>query len=450
MNKTIKRIVVVGGGFGGVYAAKQLEKIFKQNAQVEIVLISEKNYLLFSPMLPEVPASSIEAKHIVSPIRTFFRKVKFQNSSVEAIDLERRQIKTSHCSKCGSIFLKYDYLVLAAGSVTNYFGLPGVAENALPMKKLEDAMALRNHVIDLLEHADMETAPEIRRKMLTFVVAGGGFAGAETAAELQDFLTSTPRFYPNILPEECRVVLVHAGERLLPEISTPLADYALAQLQKNKIEVLLKTRVDSAGSDVVVLDSSKKIQSKTLIWTSGTTPNPILATLPCLKNKRGQIVVNEYLEVPDFPGVYALGDAAEIPDPYTGKYYPPTAQHAVREAKRAAKNIAADIGNGTKKPFRFKPLGMLAALGHHSAVAEVFGIRFSGFFAWWLWRTIYLLKLPNLLSKLRVAIDWTLDLFFPRDILLLETFIKNKLPVRDNGFPKVSADSAAQKSHPLL
>jgi NADH dehydrogenase len=442
MNNLSKRIVVVGGGFGGVYACKQLEKIFKKNNQVEIVLLSENNYLLFTPMLPEVPASSIEAKHIVSPLRTFIQKVKIQNSSVEAIDLERQLIKTSHCSKCGPIFLKYDYLVLAPGSVTNYFGLPGVAENALPMKTLDDAMALRNHVIDLLEHADMEPDPVVRRKMLTIVVAGGGFAGVETAAELQDFLTTVPRFYPAIQPEDFRVLLVHAAPRILPEISEGLANYALAQLQKNKIEVLLNTRVSSATADEVLLDNQIKIPSKTLIWTTGTTPNPILSTLSCRKNKRGQIIVNEYLEVQDLSGVWAIGDCAEIPDSHTGKFYPPTAQHAVREGKRVAENIAADILAGTKNRFHFKPLGMLAALGHRSAVAEVFGIRFSGFIAWWMWRTIYLFKLPNLLSKLRVAIDWTLDLFFARDILLLKPFMKKKPP-------ETTLENIAEEQHGL-
>lgn len=442
MNNVSKHIVVVGGGFSGVYTCKQLEKIFKRNNRVEITLISEKNYLLFTPMLPEVPASSIEAKHIVSPIRTFFRKVKFQNSSVETIDVKNKLIKTSHCSKCGPLILKYDYLVLAPGSITNYFGLPGVAENALPMKTLEDAMALRNQVIDLLEHADMEPNPDTRRKMLTFVVAGGGFAGVETAAELQDFLAMAPRFYPAIHQEDFRVLLVHAGAQILPEISERLAEYALAHLQKNKIEVLLNTRVNSATADEVVLDNQTRISSKTLIWTTGTTPNPILSTLPCRKNKHGQVVVDEYLEVPDLPGVWVIGDSAEIPDPGTGRFYPPTAQHAVREGKRVADNIAIEIGGGVKKPFHFKPIGMLAALGHRSAVAEVFGIRFSGFLAWWMWRTIYLLKLPGLLSKLRVAIDWTLDLFFQRDILLLKPFMKKN-------FSENTLETIAEEQHHL-
>ncbi len=427
MNKTTKRIVILGGGFGGIYTAKKLERVFKNNHNIEIVFVSEQNYILFTPMLPEIPASSIEAKHIIYPIRAFFRNVEFQNSSVKLIDLENQTISTSHCFKCMPMKLSYDYLVLALGSVTNFFELPGVEEYALPMKTLEDAMTLRNHVIDILEHADMQPDANIRRKMLTFVVAGGGFAGVESAAELKDFLDSAPRFYHNIHLEEIRVKLVHAGSRILPEITESLAAYALKELRKNNIEVLLNTKVTAANSDWVALDNDQRIPTKTLIWTSGTTPSPILSNLTGLTNKRGQIIVNEYLEVPGIPNVWAIGDCAEIPNPHTGKFYPPTAQHAVREGKVAAKNIAAAILNNVKKEFHFKPLGVLASLGHRSAVAEVFGIRFSGFIAWWLWRTIYLFKLPGLLNKLRVMIDWTLDLFFPRDTVLLKTLM-NKAP----------------------
>jgi len=423
MNKTTKRIVILGGGFGGIYAAKQLEREFKKNQHIEIKFVSEQNYILFTPMLPEIPASSIEAKHIIYPIRAFFRKVEFQNSSVKFIDLKNQTIDIFHCAQCKPMKLNYDYLVLALGAVTNFFGLPGVEEYALPMKTLEDAMSLRNHVIDILEHADMQTDPDIRRKMLTFVVAGGGFAGVETAAELKDFLDSTPRFYPNIHLEDIRVILVHAGSRILPEITKSLADYALTQLRKNAVEVLLNTKVAGAYSDWVALDNNRKISSKTLVWTTGTSPSPILSSLTGLTNKRGQIIVNKYLEVPGFQNVWAIGDCAEIPNPHTGKFYPPTAQHAVREGELAARNIAATILGKVKKGFSFNPLGVLASLGHRSAVAEIFGIRFSGFIAWWLWRTIYLFKLPGVFNKLRVVIDWTLDLFFPRDIVLLKTLM---------------------------
>ncbi len=424
MPSRAKRLVILGGGFGGVYAALSLEKIFRRDDNIEVVLLSNENFLLFTPMLPEVPSSSIEAKHIISPLRAFFRKVKFQNSEVRAIDLERRTVVVSHCPACEQRELEFECLVLALGSVTNFYGLPGVAENALPMKTLSDAMALRNHVIHVFEHADLEDDPRIRKAMLTFVVAGGGFAGTETVAELHDFAYPARRFYPNIHPEEVRVVLVHHGPRIMPEISDRLADYALRKLRARGVEVLLNTGVKSATADWVELTDGQTIPTRTLVWTAGVSPHPLLAKLPLARNKRGQIIVNSYLAVPGSPEVWALGDCAEIPNPQTGQPYPPTAQHAVREAKIVARNIAAFVRGGRKREFIFRPLGVLASLGRRSAVAEICGLRFSGFFAWWLWRTIYLFKLPGLERKVRVAMDWTLDLFFHRDIVLLKIFMK--------------------------
>jgi NADH:quinone reductase (non-electrogenic) len=419
-----KRLVILGGGFGGVYAALSLEEIFRRDDSIEIVLLSDENFLLFTPMLPEVPSSSIEAKHIISPLRAFFRKVKFQNSEVRAIDLERRTVVVSHCPACEERELGFECLVLALGSVTNFYGLPGVAQNALPMKTLSDAMALRNHVIHVFEHADLEDDTRVRKAMLTFVVAGGGFAGTETVAELRDFAYPARRFYPNIQPEEVRVVLVHHGPRIMPEISDRLADYALRKVQARGIEVLLNTGVKSATADRVELTDGQTIPTRTLVWTAGVSPHPLLAKLPFARNKRGQIIVNSCLEVPGATGIWALGDCAEIPNPQTGEPYPPTAQHGVREGKVVARNIAAFVRGGGGREFIFRPLGVLASLGRRSAVAEICGLRFSGFFAWWLWRTIYLFKLPGLERKVRVAMDWTLDLFFHRDIVLLKIFMK--------------------------
>ncbi len=423
MTSAKRRIVILGGGFGGVFAAKRLEKIFAKSKDVEIVLISDQNYLLFTPMLPEVPSSSIEAKLIVSPMRAFFRKAAFMNAEVLSIDLNKKTVTVAHCTVCRSTKLTFDHLVLAFGSKTNFFGLPGVSEHAMPMKTLSDAMSLRNHIIDLLEHADMQPTREARKVMLTFVVAGGGFAGVETVAELGDFIKTARHFYRNIQPEDVRMVLVNSGPRILPEISERLAQYATRELRKNGIEVLLKTRVASAASAEVELSTGETIPTQTLIWTAGVTPSPLLATLPCSRNKRGQVIVNEFLEVPESTGVWALGDCAEIHDPKSGRSYPPTAQHAIREARVIAENIAASIQGAPRKPFRYNPLGFLAALGRRSAVAEILGFRFSGFIAWWLWRTIYLSKLPSFERKVRVAIDWTLDLIFPRDIALLKMFM---------------------------
>ena len=418
-----QRILILGGGFGGLYAALHLEKAFAREENVEIKLINQDNFLLYSPMLPEVASSGIEAKHIISPIRAFFRKVRFMDSKVAAIDFEKRVVQASHCPECMDFSLEFDHLVLALGSVTSFHGLPGVEENALPLKTLSDAMALRNHVIDLLEHADIYMDAELRKQLLTVVVAGAGFAGVEVVAELNDFLQRAKRFYPNIRAEEVRMVLVAAGSRILPLIAEDLAAYAHGALLRRGVEVRLDAAVSRASSVGVDLQDGGQIPTRTLVWTAGIAPNPLLSDLPCRK-ERGRIVVNEYLEVPEYPGIWAIGDCVHLPDPNTGRPYPPTAQHAVRQGRQVAKNIVAAIRGRPKRPFAFSSLGQLVPLGRRSAIAEILGFKFRGFFAWWLWRTIYLGKLPGLERKIRVAIDWTLDLFLPRDIVLLKAFLK--------------------------
>ncbi len=451
------RILILGGGFGGVYAARRLDQIFAHRDDVEITLLSGENFLLFTPMLAEVVSSSIEASHIISPIRAFFRRVRFQNSEVKFIDLERRVVIASHCLMCGSREFPFDHLVLALGSTTEFHGLSGVAENALPMKTLGDAMALRNHIIDVFEHADM-VEPASRKSMLTFVVAGGGFAGTETVAEVHDFAQTACRFYSSIKPSEIKVVLVHPGSRIMPEIGDRLAGYALKKLQASGIEVVLNTRVRSASDDWVELGGNalvresvfqrtqpRRIPTKTLIWAAGVTPNPLLSTLPCERNRRGQLITDPYMTVPGYPGLWALGDCGEIHDSH-GKPCPPTAQFAIRQGKVVAENIAAELGIGSRKQFAYKPIGLLASLGRRCAVAEICGFDFSGFFAWWLWRTIYLLKLPGLERKVRVALDWTLDLFFPRDIVLLKLLMR---PSADGPKAEMNTEAEAARSIPV-
>lgn len=429
--KASKRILVLGGGFAGMDTALHLERIFVKDKDVEITLVNRDNFFLFTPMLSEVPSSGIEAKHVISPIRAFFNKVSFQQAEVHSIDLNKSVVTTSHCPNCEINHLEYDYLVLALGSVTNFYGLPGVAENSFPMKALGDAMALRNHVIDMFEHADMVKDAETRRRLLTFVVAGGGFAGVEVAAELNDFVHVSRKLYRNIRPDEVKLIVVVGAPRIMPEISEDLAAYALDKLHKRGIEFHLQTKLVKATTNSVELENGNhfSIPTNTLIWTAGVSQDPIIESLPCEKDRRGKIMVNEYLEVPDLPGVWAVGDCAHIPDPETGNSFPPTAQHAVREGKQAAQNIAAIIqGRGEdRNSFKYSPLGTLAPLGHRTAVAEIKGFKFSGFFAWWLWRTIYLTKLPGFDRKIRVAIDWTLNLFFQRDIVQLKVFMKPAL-----------------------
>lgn len=450
MNKKKTRIVILGGGFGGVYTARWLERKLSHSEDIEIVLISDENFMLFTPMLPEVTSSSIEAKHIVSPLRAFFRKASAQNREVRSIDLERRVVIASHCPFCDEDEISFDYLVVALGSRTNFHGVPGVADHALPMKSLNDAMMLRNHIIDVFEHADLQQDPNERKRLLTFVVVGGGFAGVETVAEVKDFSLELHDLYPNIRAGEVKVLLVHSGPRVLPEISESLADYALKKLQDKGIEVRLNTRIAGAAKECTELTTGEKILTRTLIWTAGVSAHPLLATLSCPKTKGGNLIVNEYLEVPGCNGVWALGDCASVPDLRTGRPCPPTAQHAIRQGRVAARNIVASLRCGSKTQFRFRPLGFLACLGHRSAVAEIWRFRFSGFFAWWLWRTIYLSKLPGLERKVRVAMDWTLDLFFRRDIVLLKVFMsrtpgKITLPRSSSPLPKARGSIARSR-----
>lgn len=411
------RILILGGGFGGVYTALYLDRTLARDPNVEITLINGENFFLFTPMLHEVAASDLDVTHIVNPIRKLLRRVQFLEAAVEAIDLEVRQVVVSHGSDGHCHALRYDYLVIALGSVTNFFNLPGLAENALTMKSLGDAIHLRNHVIKTLEEADAECAAGERESMLTFVVAGGGFAGVETIAAINDLAREALAYYPHLRDDSLCMVLVHAGDVILPELGERLGRYAERKLAERGVEIRLNTRVTGVTEAGICLNDGTCLPaSSTLIWTAGVSPNPLLGPLPCPR-ERGRVQVNAFLEVPEWPGVWALGDCACVPDSKTGKPYPPTAQHAIRQGKIAAHNITVAIHGGQKRPFVYTTLGQLASLGRRSGVANILGHNFSGFIAWWLWRTIYLSKLPRLEKKLRVALDWTLDLLFARDIV---------------------------------
>jgi NADH dehydrogenase len=416
---TPARIVILGGGFAGTATAKRLERLFPRDADVEITLVDRENFSLFTPLLPEVLPGAIESKHIVSPLRALLRRTTIRQAEVRAVDLTERVVLAAHCPACRIYPIRYDHLALALGSVTNLSGLPGVAAHAFTMKSLADATALHAHVIDKFEHADMEPDTAVRRELLTFVVAGGGFAGVETAAELNDFVRGAGHAYPNVRPDEVRVVLIHGGPGILPEVSEALSAYALKKLRSRGVEVQLETRIDGCEAARVRLSTGEEISNRTLVWTAGIAPNPLVAAMALPKDAAGKVEVDNVLQVTGRPGVWALGDCAAIVDHATGRPVPPTAQQAVRQGHRVAENIAAIIRGHAPGPFSHKPLGVLAGLGRRSAVAEILGFRFSGFFAWWLWRTVYLFKLPGLERKVRVALDWTLDLFFPPDIVYL-------------------------------
>jgi NADH dehydrogenase len=415
---TKKRVLILGGGFGGIYAAMRLDRSLAKDANVQITLVNRENFFLFTPMLHEVAASDLDLTHIVNPIRTLLKRVNFFEADLRAIDLANQRVTVTHGSDGHSHDLAYDFLLIAIGSKTNFFGLPGIEENAVTMKSLGDAIFLRNELIANLEEADAECAMDLREPLMTVVVAGGGFAGVETMGAINDMLTDALRFYRHIPKEALRMVLAHPGDLVLPELGPELGKYAGEKLIERKVEVRLKTKVVSATKDAVTLSDGTEIKTRMLVWTAGVSPPEVVEKLTCSKEK-GRVKTNEFLEVAGLTNVWALGDCAAIPDVKTGTLYPPTAQHALRQGRVAADNITAAVRGQPerRKPFIFTTLGQLAAIGHRSGVARIFGWNFSGFVAWWLWRTIYLSKLPRFEKKVRVAIDWTLDLIFGKDLV---------------------------------
>jgi len=427
-----KKIVILGGGFAGVECARQLESYFGDSSEIELVMISEDNFLLFTPMLPQVASGMIETRHIVMPIRAICKKTKFYEGRVKNVDPFGKLVTLWGTGEKRGISIHYDYLVVALGSETNFFGMVDVEKNAYTMKTLNDAVMLRNRAIDMLEQAENETDTILRDSFLTFVVVGGGFAGIETAGELMDLLLDARRHYPTIHKDDIRVIVLEALPMILPGFNEKLAEFAKEKMIERGIDIRLKTAVTSFdGTEVTVksldedtkdaVDKSKidAIRTKTLIWTAGVTPvNTIKRSM--LKTDKGKVVVNDFLEVPDFSGVFAIGDCALFLDPQTNRPFAPTAQIAEAQAKIAAHNLNATINKLEKKKFEYHSKGQMAIIGKRTGIATFLGMNISGFLAWLIWRNVYLSKvsLPN--KKVRIFLDWTIDLLFDRDISRLK------------------------------
>ena len=425
------RIVIVGGGFAGLYAARYLDKRLARRSDVEVTLISRENFILFTPMLHEVAAGDLSSSDIVNPLRRILRHVNIVEAEIEAIDFTARKVRCLAGVHDVELEFEYDHLLLAVGSEINFFNMHDVRDWAVTMKNLTDAALLRNRLVAVLEEASLRSDEVSRRELLTFVTAGGGFAGVETIGAINDFVRETAKFYPSLRDEEIRVIVIHPGKFLLPELGEELGTYAECKLRDRNVEVIKGARVSSYDGSTVRLSDGTSIEASTLVWTAGVRPNRVIESLPYQK-ERGRLLVNEYLGVPELNGVWAAGDCAAVPNVKPNSdscksssaqtaspartFYPPTAQHGLREAIAAAKNIEATILGNSLKPFRYRTIGLLASIGHRTGVAKVFGMKFSGFIAWWMWRTIYLAKLPGLAKRLRVMVDWTLDLFFGREI----------------------------------
>jgi len=416
-----KRVVILGGGFAGVYAAKHLEKALGHKDDFEIILLSKENYFVFQPMLPELISGTIGLLDIVCPLRPLLPKTNVQSREVEAIDLVNQTLTTSHGFRAKPHVIHYDHLVVALGNVTDFRGMRGLPEHAMPFKNLADAIHLRNHVIRALEEAAIETEDQdLRKQLLTFVIAGGGFSGVEVAAELNDFVRTVLRNYRGINPSDIRVVLVHSQGRILPEVAESLGNFAQKILQKRGVELMLNTRLDAATSEHAILANGQIIPTRTLVSTVPSSPHPLVESLELPKNKGGKIKCKNTLAVEGFKNIWALGDCALVPEPFTEGFCPPTAQHAIRQGKTVANNIVASMRGGPQLAFDFGGLGKMGSLGHHCAVADIMGLNISGFLAFAMWRAIYLMKLPGWGRRLKVATSWALDFVLPPELTELK------------------------------
>jgi NADH dehydrogenase len=406
-----KQVLILGAGFAGLYTALHLDRLLGRNALVDITLVDQNHFHLFTPLLHEAASGVIHPGLIMTPIRRLLRgsRVRFLRARVDRIDLDRQQVQLC------CIVLNYDVLVIALGSVTNFYGLESIRGRALELKTASDAERLRCHVVNRFEAATRERDPQRRRQLLTFTVVGGGCTGVETVTELREFLLHLrAEQYDSIPLEEVRTVLVELQDRVLPQMDRTLSRTALRRMQKMGIEVLLNTRVrDWTEEGLVFADNRPPLPTDTVVWAAGVRAHPVVAALPLEKDPYGRIVVDPYLRVPGKPNVYVLGDAAHARNPRTGEVYPPTAQVAYRQAPVAAASIAADLTGGTPRVFDFTYIGDLVSLGRLSGVADPFGRHLRGFSAWAMWKFYYLLRLVGWQNRLRVALNWILALLFP-------------------------------------
>jgi NADH dehydrogenase len=418
-------VVIAGGGFAGAYCARALAKALDRvEGERRVALIAETNILVFQPMLAEVAGSSLSPGDVVNPLRLFCRGVTVLQGSIQHIDLAAKTLVMD-----GGVFTRnhevgFDHLALALGSVTNLHAIPGMSDNGVPMKNVADALRLRATVINRLEEANLTDDETTRVQLLTFVVVGGGYTGVETAGQVIDLIRQVRPFYTHLTAAPVRVVLVHSRDALLGDIGPELGHYAQRVLVKNGVEVRLNTKVAAVTARKVLLDDGTAIDAHTCITTIGNAPNPVLLDV-CrqlgIDPPKGRIPTEANLRVKGQERLWAVGDGAAVPwnDRGKEKVSPQTAQFALRQGRLLGENLAAVLQGRPPRPFVYRYLGQLAAIGERQAVAEMFGFHFTGLFAWLMWRTIYLAKLPGLLRKLRVLIDWNFDLIFPRDISLL-------------------------------
>jgi NADH dehydrogenase len=408
-----KRIVILGGGFGGVYTARKLEQLFSGRSDVEIVLVCEGNSLLMTPMLFEVFSGTLDVHHCSFPIREFLRVTRFIEARVRGIDTDRRLVQLEAPGESGE--LSYDQLVLALGARTNRGMIPG-SEHAFTFKTLGDAFLLRNHVIECFERADVEPNPQHKRRLLTFAIIGGGLVGVELFGELTAFVDGIAPIYKHVDRGEVRLLLLQAGSHIMPEIDPSLADYGARVLKERRgVDIRTNALVKAIEPGTIHLPE-EIVEAQTIVLAAGIVPNPVVAGLPVEKDKRGHIVVDGTMRCQSKPNVWAIGDCASISAP-DGKPYPNLAQHALREAKVLARNLAGALDGQPPQPFIYETLGMMGSLGHNKAFGQLLKVKVRGVPAWFIRRTYYLLQMPGWSRRLRIMIDWTFALFFRPNIV---------------------------------
>jgi len=409
------RVVILGGGFGGLYAARKLEKVLPAGS-ARLTLINDVNFMLYTPLLPGAAGGTLEPRHVVVPLREQLKRTHLKLARVTGADPSRREV-TIASPEGNSETLTYDQLVVTIGSTSRTLPIPGLAEYAVGFKTLSEAIALRNRLVHTLEHAESIEDDEARHSLLTYVFVGAGYAGLEGLAELQDFMSDVIDLYPRCRVQGMRWILVEAKERVMAEVAPDLAHFAERELRGRGIEIRTNTTIEEVGERHVTLKGGERIPTRTVAWTAGVKPNPVVARLGVPLTAAGRVDVDATMRVSGHRNVWAIGDAAAVPDPARrGEPSPPTAQHAIRQGRRVARNVAAELGaGGSVKPFAYRTLGVFVDMGRHQAVASTMGIKWRGFPAWFLARTYHMANMPGGKRKARLLVDWTVSLLFSRD-----------------------------------
>lgn len=409
----MRNIVIIGGGFAGITAVRCLERLLPPEWQ--IILLSEENYMLYTPLLPEVVGASLLPAHTVASIRKILHRAQYYRAKVQDVDFQARYIRF-HNDKTHTFF--YEHLIFACGKVANMNFIEGMAENAMPLKTVGDALHIRNQIIISLERAELENDPELRRRLLTVIVIGGGSSGVEVAGSVADFMQAARKYYSSMQETPVTVIVLEGTDRLLSEFPSSLGESAMALMKENNITIRLNTTASEISAKGVKINDGEWLYGKNVICTIGAVPNALVEKLAIPKEK-GLIKTDYDMSVPDVEGVWAIGDCAAVVNKHNGKLSPPTAQFAVRQGKQLAINVVRKIKVRKTRPFNYHSRGQFATIGHRRAVAHMFGIKLSGFPAWLIWRAVYLLMLPTWVRKLEVFSAWNMELLFPRDITQL-------------------------------